>query len=55
MKNVVVFNTADELEEKIKYIKLHNLYPELQKNSLEWARNNSCKQVAKRIIDQVQA
>jgi hypothetical protein len=53
MKNVVAFNTADELEEKISHIKLHNLYPELQKNTIEWARNNSCKQVAKRMIDQV--
>jgi hypothetical protein len=34
MKNVVAFNTADELEEKINHIKLHNLYPELQKTLL---------------------
>ncbi|NLA74280.1 MAG: hypothetical protein GX846_02185 [Deltaproteobacteria bacterium] len=53
MKNVVAFNTADELEEKINYIKLHSLYPELQKNSLEWVRNNSCRQTAKRIVNQV--
>jgi hypothetical protein len=53
MKNVVTFNTADELEQKLNYIKLNNLYPELQKNSIEWAKDNSCRQVAKRIIDQL--
>ncbi len=53
MKNVVAFNTADELEEKINHIKLHNLYPELQRNAIEWARDNSCKQVARRIIEQI--
>ncbi|MBN2419395.1 MAG: hypothetical protein JXL81_08430, partial [Deltaproteobacteria bacterium] len=54
MKNVVAFNTAEELEEKINYIRSNNIYKELQKNTIEWARNNSCKQVAKRVIDQVQ-
>jgi len=53
MENVVAFKTADELEEKINYIKLHNLYPEIQENAIEWARKNSCTQVAKRIIDQI--
>jgi hypothetical protein len=53
MKNVVAFDTADEMKEKINYINKFDLYSQLQLGAIAWARNNSCQQIAKMVMEQI--
>ena len=46
MENVVVFNTAEELQAKIDRIESEGRYPQLQANAHAWAVKNSCKNYA---------
>lgn len=46
MVNVVAFSTADELMCKIGHIEKQGLYAKLQKNSIQWAWDNTCERTA---------
>jgi len=50
MENIVAFNTADELTKKIELIKRENRYEEIRTNIIKWARYNSCKNSAERLM-----
>ncbi len=51
MENVVVFDSADELAQKIKHIEDNNAYPELQRNVVQWVNEHSCEALAQRLMD----
>lgn len=53
MKNIIAFDTAEELMEKINLIKAEGSYEIMRQNILKWAHENSCKNAAKRLIDDV--
>ncbi|MBI1314557.1 hypothetical protein GC176_24960 [bacterium] len=51
MKNVVAFESAEELQSKLKTIEDQNLYPLLQQNSFRWAVENTCEKRAEQFLD----
>ena len=51
MHNMLVFNTADELLEKIGWIEKNNRYADIRANALKWAKANSCTQIAGKVLD----
>lgn len=53
MENIIAFDTAEELMDKINLIKNENRYEAMQKNILEWARENSCKNAAQKLVKMV--
>lgn len=53
MENIVAFDTAEELMDKINLIKAENRYESIRNNVLKWAHENSCKNAAKRIIKSI--
>lgn len=50
MYNVVSFNSAEELEEKVLYIEQNGLYEQIQKQSFQWAEKNTCENRAKSLF-----
>ena len=50
MENVITFNSADELTEKISLVDGKGIYSALQVNALKWAQKNSCQKVAENLI-----
>ena len=50
MENVIIFNNAEELENKINYIENNGLYKKLQKKVFEWAKTNSCSNISKYLL-----
>lgn len=51
MKNILSFDTAEELMEKINIVKENNLYESMRENVLKWAREHSCRNAAQHIIN----
>jgi len=50
MHNVVSFDSADELVEKIDYIDQHGLYETLQMNTLAWVQKTTCERMAENLL-----
>lgn len=53
MNNVISFDSAEELLEKIQHVEKENLYPAIQNNAYAWAKNHSCRYVAQNLISQL--
>lgn len=54
MVNVISFNTAGELEEKIAIIRKNNLYEGMQENVRKWIETSSCTSSAKSLLKQIE-
>lgn len=52
-RNVLSFNSANELKDKINEVRRSELYPELQQQAFQWAAKNSCRQVATNFLNQL--
>lgn len=50
MKNVISFNTADELTKKIAYVENNGLYERMQDNVIRWVNTKTCEYMAKTLI-----
>ncbi|MFK7954577.1 MAG: hypothetical protein AB8B96_00650 [Lysobacterales bacterium] len=52
MENVVAFDSAAELTEKLAHIESANMYAELQRNSVLWVTRQTCEAQAQRLLIQ---
>jgi len=50
MENVIAFKDAQELADKVKFIASNDLYPAIQANVLNWIRQNTCEEQARRLL-----
>lgn len=50
MENVVAFDTAEELMQKLEHIEQNGLYPELQRKTFNWAQEHMCEQMARNLL-----
>ncbi|MEM7704464.1 MAG: hypothetical protein AAF358_02870 [Pseudomonadota bacterium] len=55
MVNVVSFDTAEELAQKIERIEREGRYEALQQNTVAWVRQHTCEAAASRLIEQTSA
>jgi hypothetical protein len=50
MKNCITFDDATELRKKVEYVEQNVLYNEVQKNTVQWVRKNTCKRKANYVL-----
>jgi len=50
MENVITFNSAQELTDKISHVNKLGLYARLQANAHNWAKQNSCERIAENLV-----
>jgi hypothetical protein len=51
MYNCIVFDSADELKQKINYIDNTGQYPELQHRAVDWVTERTCRKTADYVLD----
>ena len=54
-ENVLAFDSADELQEKINEVRRTGRYAELREGAFQWAVRNSCRRVAERLLNALEA
>lgn len=52
--NVLAFDSAGELQEKIEEVRRSGRYPELRKGAFRWAVRNSCRRVAEGFLKELE-
>ena len=50
LENVITFNSAEELTDKIDHANRSGMYSSLQANAMNWAKQNSCESIAEKLI-----
>ena len=54
-ESVLAFDSADELQEKINEVRRTGRYAELREGAFQWAVRNSCRRVAERLLNALEA
>ena len=54
-ENVLAFDSAGELEEKIEEVRRNGRYAQLQQGAFHWAARNTCRRVAERLLNALEA